>query len=130
MTLESKKNETWESKGEKILLKYLDTLNEIKPCPRIKLLDLASNQDNLGRWLYWLIDTDHLVREERVEKHLHYFKTQEGEDLHWIMKRHEVVLRLKHYSGKRLPPTFLRHHPPPPPEKQNDTNMKSHAQLR
>ena len=103
-------------RDEEVMFSYLDKVNKIKPCPRIELLNLAGgNPDDLDRWLHWLIDLDGLVRDEWRGEHLYYWKTPSGEDLHFILTRHPVVWRLKHYSRERMPPTSARHHPPPRP---------------
>jgi len=104
-------------KDQEILWKYLDKMNEIKPCPRSVLLDLADrNEYNLGKWLYHLIDEDQLAIDEWRGDRLHYVKTDRGEEWHHIMKYHrEFVSRMKRYTRKRMKPTYRLHKPPPRP---------------
>jgi len=112
-------------KDEEILLGYLEKLNQVKPCPRNQLLSLAGNERNLERWLWWL-SKDGLVKVAPPRKgRVFYSKTDDGEVMHWILRRHPVVLMLKHYGRKRMPPVFrpsYQRSPPPTKNQERSAN--------
>jgi len=113
-------------KDEEILSEYLEKLNEVKPCPRSELLEVAGNERNLERWLWWLMRKDGLVKpDEKRNGRLFYSKTDDGEDMHWILRRHPVVLLLKHYARTRMPPVFLPSYEPSPTPTRNKERSKS-----
>jgi hypothetical protein len=104
-------------RDQEILWRYLSKMNEIKPCPRSALLDVADgNEYNLGKWLYHLIDEDQLAIDEWIGDRLFYTKTDRGKEWHWIMQRHrDCVSRMRRYTGQKMKPLFRIHEPPPRP---------------
>ena len=104
-------------RDQEILWRYLSKMNEIKPCPRSVLLDLADgNEYNLGKWLYHLIDEDQLAIDEWRGNRLFYTKTDRGHEWHWLMQRHrDFVSRMRRYTGEKMKPLFRLHEPPPRP---------------
>jgi len=104
-------------RDEEILWRYLFTINQTKPCPRMTLVDLANrNLLNLDMWLYHLIDEHQLVKDEWIEDRLYYRKTEKGETLYMVMKYYrESVSLLIPFTGNKMKPTRRRHKPPPRP---------------